>query len=89
MKKYPIVPKHPSPDDFEIGRRKVLGLKKEGYGEVKMTESEYVKCPNCKGTGKVIICYRNPPRQNEYFICWMCSGKGMLKKELLKELEGG
>jgi len=29
-KKYPIVPiKHPSPDDFEIGRRKVLGLKKK------------------------------------------------------------
>jgi len=52
-----------------------------------MMESEYVKCPNCKGTGKVIIRYREPPHQNEYFVCWMCYGKGMLKKELLKELE--
>jgi len=60
MKKYPIVPiKHPSPDDFEIGRRKVLGLKNKSKerGEREMTNKNENLCRKCKHYCTGPYCY--------------------------------
>jgi len=45
---YPIVPKHPSPDDFEIGRRKIAELKKK--------KPERKSCLTC---GREDCCWKN------------------------------
>lgn len=70
------------PEDFENERviwREVCDLR-----PFKIPEDS-IKCPDCKGSGKIIKLYRDPG-PNEYMRCFTCDGKGFipqLKKDKL------
>jgi DnaJ-class molecular chaperone len=45
---------------------------------------DHVVCPDCKGTGKILVAY-NDPGPNTYWNCITCLGEGHLTQESLKD----
>ena len=63
-------------DGRYVYRRKIV------WERIKIPEG-YVKCPNCHGTGEIVVKYVDfaPWKQNEYAPCPICKGKGYISKE--------
>jgi RecJ-like exonuclease len=58
------------------------------YKRVKIPDGS-VKCPFCKGTGKIRIKYSEPPSntQGDFWSCIRCGGKGFTSEDELHEDE--
>jgi len=72
-----------SEDDRYVYRRKI----KIEWERIKIPES-YVKCPNCDGTGEILVKHADfsPWKQDEYAPCPVCQGKGYIPEELKNAL---